>query len=203
MKLVIFAHSHPPVAKKHEFFDSGLLYQFCINFRRRRRLSELLKKGEQDNGESAAVSAHEDSHPDSPFVLRRTKLQEDGFESGERSPPLSHFTWMMWILIIALWFLIFFTPNLYTVRPSKDLKQVAGCRGSLNSLQHHSAGFSPLGQLPSSAGRCNPKSGKYMSDIHLTCVSKCPQIDNVKILNLQCSEDITHAKSYWHLVPLS
>ncbi|TNN67324.1 DEP domain-containing mTOR-interacting protein [Liparis tanakae] len=31
------------VAKKHDFSDSGLLYQFCINFRRRRRLSELLK----------------------------------------------------------------------------------------------------------------------------------------------------------------
>ncbi|KAJ3602629.1 hypothetical protein NHX12_030378 [Muraenolepis orangiensis] len=36
------------VLKKHNFFDSGLLYQFSINFRRRRRLSELLHDDEPD-----------------------------------------------------------------------------------------------------------------------------------------------------------
>uniref|UniRef100_A0A3Q2XEE7 Activity-dependent neuroprotector homeobox a n=1 Tax=Hippocampus comes TaxID=109280 RepID=A0A3Q2XEE7_HIPCM len=36
------------VAQKHDFFDSGLHYQFCINFRRRRRLSELLGERERD-----------------------------------------------------------------------------------------------------------------------------------------------------------
>lgn len=74
----------PPVAKKHDFFDSGLLYQFCINFRRRRRLSELLNEGERDNGESVSVSTQEDSHPDSPFVLRKNPPQQgnSAFHSG-------------------------------------------------------------------------------------------------------------------------
>lgn len=73
-----------PVAKKHDFFDSGLLYQFCINFRRRRRLSELLNEGERDNGEGVSVSTHEDSHPDSPFVLRKSQPQQgnSAFNSG-------------------------------------------------------------------------------------------------------------------------
>ncbi|KAM3620681.1 uncharacterized protein V6R79_000570 [Siganus canaliculatus] len=62
------------VTKKHNFFDSGLLYQFCINFRRRRRLSELLNESEQNN-EGVAVSTQEDSHPDSPFVLRKSAFQ--------------------------------------------------------------------------------------------------------------------------------
>uniref|UniRef100_M4A569 Si:dkeyp-97e7.9 n=1 Tax=Xiphophorus maculatus TaxID=8083 RepID=M4A569_XIPMA len=44
-------HTHTPSFLKHkrDFFDSGLLYQFCINFRRRRRLSELLNEREQEN----------------------------------------------------------------------------------------------------------------------------------------------------------
>uniref|UniRef100_A0A8D0A3I3 Si:dkeyp-97e7.9 n=1 Tax=Sander lucioperca TaxID=283035 RepID=A0A8D0A3I3_SANLU len=61
------------VAKKHDFFDSGLLYQFCINFRRRRRLSELLNDSEQDANEGVAVSTPEDNLPDNPFVLRQKK----------------------------------------------------------------------------------------------------------------------------------
>ncbi|XP_035487408.1 DEP domain-containing mTOR-interacting protein [Scophthalmus maximus] len=117
------------VANKHDFFDSGLLYQFCINFRRRRRLSELLNESEQDNHEGAAVSIQEDNHSDSPFVVRKNPPQEgnSAFQS---------------------------------VGSSTDLKQVtSGRRGSLNSLQLHSAGFPPLVQLSSaSAGRCNPKS---------------------------------------------
>ncbi|XP_044204649.1 DEP domain-containing mTOR-interacting protein [Thunnus albacares] len=117
------------VVKKHDFFDSGLLYQFCINFRRRRRLSELLHESEQDNDEGLAVSTQEDNHSDSPFVLRRNPPQEanNGFPS---------------------------------VKSNKDLKQVtSGRRGSLNSLQLHSAGFPPLVQLSSaSVLRCNPES---------------------------------------------
>uniref|UniRef100_A0A3B3E348 Si:dkeyp-97e7.9 n=1 Tax=Oryzias melastigma TaxID=30732 RepID=A0A3B3E348_ORYME len=62
------------VTKKHDFFDSGLLYQFCINFRRRRRLSELLNEGKQDNEEGASTS-QEDSL-DSPFILRRSPPSE-------------------------------------------------------------------------------------------------------------------------------
>ncbi|XP_044076290.1 DEP domain-containing mTOR-interacting protein isoform X3 [Siniperca chuatsi] len=117
------------VAKKHGFFDSGLLYQFCINFRRRRRLSELLNESEQDNEEGVVVSTEEDNRPDSPFVLRKSSPQED-------------------------------TPAFQSVRSSKDLKQVtSGRRGSLNSLELHSAGCPPLVQLAStSVVRCNPKS---------------------------------------------
>nr|XP_046240637.1 DEP domain-containing mTOR-interacting protein [Scatophagus argus] len=117
------------VAKKHDFFDSGLLYQFCINFRRRRRLSELLNESEQDDSEDAPVSTQEDNHTDSPFVLRKSQLQEDN-------------------------------SAFHSVGSSTDLKQVtSGRRGSLNSLQLHSSGFSPLVQLPStSVVRCNPKS---------------------------------------------
>ncbi|XP_037535208.1 DEP domain-containing mTOR-interacting protein [Nematolebias whitei] len=62
------------VAKKHNFFDSGLLYQFCINFRRRRRLSELLNEKKQEN--DAAASPFEDSSLDSPFNLRKDSLLE-------------------------------------------------------------------------------------------------------------------------------
>uniref|UniRef100_A0A3P8VSG2 Si:dkeyp-97e7.9 n=1 Tax=Cynoglossus semilaevis TaxID=244447 RepID=A0A3P8VSG2_CYNSE len=50
------------VANKHDFFDSGLLYQFCINFRRRRRLSELLNESDQDNEDSLTTPTPEDNH---------------------------------------------------------------------------------------------------------------------------------------------
>ncbi|KAM4612706.1 DEP domain-containing mTOR-interacting protein [Polymixia lowei] len=117
------------VSKKHNFFDSGLLYQFCINFRRRRRLSELLNESERDNEEGVAVQTPEDNRPDSPFVVRKTLPQEanNGFQS---------------------------------VGSSKDLKQVtSGRRGSLNSLQLHSTGLSPLVNLSSTPlERCNPQS---------------------------------------------
>uniref|UniRef100_A0A3Q1ET09 Si:dkeyp-97e7.9 n=1 Tax=Acanthochromis polyacanthus TaxID=80966 RepID=A0A3Q1ET09_9TELE len=72
--------------KKHDFFDSGLLYQFCINFRRRRRLSELLNENEQDNDEGAVVSTHEENHHDSPFVVRKSPPQEQN--SAFQSAPL-------------------------------------------------------------------------------------------------------------------
>ena len=74
-----------PVLKKHNFFDSGLLYQFSINFRRRRRLSELLHDNEQDNEEGPSVSTLEDIQPDSSFVLDKIPHQEEytGFHSGK------------------------------------------------------------------------------------------------------------------------
>ncbi|XP_023350219.1 DEP domain-containing mTOR-interacting protein isoform X3 [Sarcophilus harrisii] len=49
------------VSTKHHFFDSNLLYQFRINFRRRRRLTELLTDSLRTVPES----------PDSPFCLRK------------------------------------------------------------------------------------------------------------------------------------
>ncbi|XP_054641130.1 DEP domain-containing mTOR-interacting protein [Dunckerocampus dactyliophorus] len=117
------------VAKKHDFFDSGLLYQFCINFRRRRRLSELLNESEQDNDEGTVVSTHEDSHPDSPFVLRKKQPQEadSAFQLVGAGKDLKEAT--------------------------------SGCRSSLISLQLHSAGLPPFVPLPSTPViRCNPKS---------------------------------------------
>ncbi|PKU29408.1 hypothetical protein llap_20288 [Limosa lapponica baueri] len=50
------------VSNRHHFFDSDVLYQFWINFRRRRRLTELLNENS-----SRALS----ESPDSPFCLRK------------------------------------------------------------------------------------------------------------------------------------
>lgn len=151
----------PPVAKKHDFFDSGLLYQFCINFRRRRRLSELLNEGEQNDGEGVAASSHEDNHPDSPFVLRKSQLQQgnSAFHSGIKIKPfhLNFLPQNIWEILHK-----HLAAKYITEEPDKDKKQVtSGCRSSLNSLQPHSAEFPPLLQLSStSAVRFNPKSGK-------------------------------------------
>ncbi|XP_023659872.1 DEP domain-containing mTOR-interacting protein isoform X1 [Paramormyrops kingsleyae] len=60
------------VEKKHHFFDSPLLYRFCINFRRQRRLAELLSEG----GAGEASPAENDPL-DSPFVLRKTPPEEE------------------------------------------------------------------------------------------------------------------------------
>nr|XP_014267960.2 DEP domain-containing mTOR-interacting protein [Maylandia zebra] len=64
------------VGQKHDFFDSGLLYQFCINFRRRWRLSELLTENEQVNDEAVMASTQEDNNSESPFLLRRNSSKE-------------------------------------------------------------------------------------------------------------------------------
>ncbi|KAM8916295.1 DEP domain-containing mTOR-interacting protein isoform 1-T1 [Spinachia spinachia] len=116
------------VAKKYEFFDSGLLYQFCINFRRRRRLSELLRENENDDNKEAAVSTLEDSPADSPFVRHKSSPQEDSsaFQSVRLSKDRTQVT--------------------------------SGHRGSLNSDQLHSSGFPLLAQLSLPSVRCNPKS---------------------------------------------
>ncbi|KAJ1122683.1 hypothetical protein NDU88_001168 [Pleurodeles waltl] len=50
------------VSNRHHFFDSNLLYLFRINFRRRRRLTELLN----DN-----LIRPQPGSPDSPFCLRK------------------------------------------------------------------------------------------------------------------------------------
>ncbi|KAM4705753.1 DEP domain-containing mTOR-interacting protein [Rhinophrynus dorsalis] len=49
------------VSNKHHFVDSGLLYQFRLNFRRRRRIMELLTERSQ-----TVLESH-----DSPFCLRK------------------------------------------------------------------------------------------------------------------------------------
>ncbi|XP_037771871.1 DEP domain-containing mTOR-interacting protein-like isoform X1 [Chelonia mydas] len=55
------------VSSKHHFFDSNLLYQFWINFRRRRRLTELLN----ENLPRALSES-----PDSPFCLRKLNPEQ-------------------------------------------------------------------------------------------------------------------------------
>ncbi|XP_029357433.1 DEP domain-containing mTOR-interacting protein isoform X2 [Echeneis naucrates] len=117
------------VSKKHDFFDSGLLYQFCINFRRRRCLSELLNEKEQDDDEGVAALTQEDHHTDSPFVEHRSLPQEgnSAFQSVASSKDLKQVT--------------------------------SGRRGSLNSLELDSAGYAPLAHVSQiSVVRCNPKS---------------------------------------------
>lgn len=96
------------VAKKHDFFDSGLLYKFYVNFRRRRRLSELLNEGDQDDDQGVVVSTQEDNHPDSPFVLRKGRPREGNgaFQSGKKkkknnNSALLCLNTLLGILIIA------------------------------------------------------------------------------------------------------
>lgn len=150
----------PLVAKKHDFFDGGLLHQFCINFCRRWRLSELLNGKEQDNNENAAASTPEDSNLDSPFIPSKDTLQEP-------IVPLS-------LVIIKLTPLSAFCceckltrndsfTNLSPVGSSNVQSLLSGGhRASLNGLQHHVGGFPPLAQLSSDVKmRSNPKSGKW------------------------------------------
>uniref|UniRef100_A0A8C2DQK4 Si:dkeyp-97e7.9 n=1 Tax=Cyprinus carpio TaxID=7962 RepID=A0A8C2DQK4_CYPCA len=59
------------VSLKHHFFDSGLLYQFCINFRRWRCLSELLHETENEEVKCITHQSQEDQ-ADSPFTLYKT-----------------------------------------------------------------------------------------------------------------------------------
>ncbi|XP_028303273.1 DEP domain-containing mTOR-interacting protein isoform X2 [Gouania willdenowi] len=81
------------VTKKHDFFDSGLLYQFCINFRRRRRLSELLNESEQDNDDSVVASAQNDHHLDSPFVVHKSlQGRNNAFQSEGSHKDLKQLT---------------------------------------------------------------------------------------------------------------
>ncbi|XP_026131450.1 DEP domain-containing mTOR-interacting protein isoform X2 [Carassius auratus] len=63
------------VSLKHHFFDSGLLYQFCINFRWRRRLSELLHETENEEVECITHQSQEDQ-AGSPFTMHKTSPPE-------------------------------------------------------------------------------------------------------------------------------
>ncbi|XP_041114354.1 DEP domain-containing mTOR-interacting protein-like [Polyodon spathula] len=69
------------VTLRHHFFDSSLLYHFRINFRRRRRLTELL-------GE---ILRPVQEGPDSPFCLRKLNPEtgSTSFLSGLLLPLLS------------------------------------------------------------------------------------------------------------------
>ncbi|MEE6506274.1 hypothetical protein FKM82_007614 [Ascaphus truei] len=67
------------VTGRHHFSDSDLLFQFRVNFRRRRRLTELLS-------ENLLPSLHESpDSPESPFCLRKlsAELTNASFLSGE------------------------------------------------------------------------------------------------------------------------
>ena len=69
-----------PVSNKHPFVDSNLLYQFRMNFRRRRRLMELL---------SEKSPSSQETH-DSPFCLRKQghdHRKSASFTSGACVPP--------------------------------------------------------------------------------------------------------------------
>ncbi|XP_043108269.1 DEP domain-containing mTOR-interacting protein isoform X2 [Puntigrus tetrazona] len=75
------------VSLKHHFFDSGLLYQFCINFRRRRRLSELLHETENEEVECITEQSQEDQ-PDSPFTVHKTSPLEGNSDFSSEIQPI-------------------------------------------------------------------------------------------------------------------
>ncbi|XP_075071413.1 DEP domain-containing mTOR-interacting protein-like isoform X2 [Mixophyes fleayi] len=76
------------VAGRHGFSDSDLLYQFCINFRRRRKLIEVLN-------DSTLSMDHTKESPDSPFCLRKlsAELPQGSFvcasEPKVQPPPIT------------------------------------------------------------------------------------------------------------------
>ncbi|XP_063819568.1 DEP domain-containing mTOR-interacting protein-like isoform X2 [Pseudophryne corroboree] len=76
------------VTGRHYFSDSDLLFQFCINFRRRRKLIEVLN-------DSSPSMDHTRESPDSPFCLRKlsSELPQGRFvcanELRFQHPPLS------------------------------------------------------------------------------------------------------------------
>lgn len=82
---LLYSISLHTVSQKHHFFDSGLLYQFCINFRRRRRLSELLHETEREEVECTAQQ-NQDDQADSPFTLHKLSPYEgnSNFLSGSK-----------------------------------------------------------------------------------------------------------------------
>lgn len=106
-------HLYPflfPVSNKHHFMDSNLLYQCRMNFRRRRRLMELLTE------KSRLVP---ESH-DSPFCLRKQNhdnRKHTSFLSGDSSATLLSVEWLHGVLNV-LWHPFCargFTVNLKTV----------------------------------------------------------------------------------------
>lgn len=87
-------HLYPflfPVSNKHHFMDSNLLYQCRMNFRRRRRLMELLTE------KSRLVP---ESH-DSPFCLRKQNhdnRKHTSFLSGDSLAALLSVEWLHGVL---------------------------------------------------------------------------------------------------------
>ncbi|XP_073681365.1 DEP domain-containing mTOR-interacting protein [Garra rufa] len=75
------------VSLKHHFFDSGLLYQFCINIRRRRRLSELLHETESEEVECITHQSQEDP-AESPFTLDKAPSLEGNSDFLSVQPPM-------------------------------------------------------------------------------------------------------------------
>uniref|UniRef100_A0A3Q3IWK1 DEP domain-containing protein n=1 Tax=Monopterus albus TaxID=43700 RepID=A0A3Q3IWK1_MONAL len=65
---------HGIIQHQHDFFDSGLLYQFCICFHCCHHLSELLS--EQDSDKEVMELSQKENSPYSPFVLCKSKAQE-------------------------------------------------------------------------------------------------------------------------------
>ncbi|XP_061074840.1 DEP domain-containing mTOR-interacting protein isoform X2 [Conger conger] len=121
------------VSLKHHFFDSALLYQFCINFRRRRRLAELLAESEGDaaGGEGGAERAGPrppENFTDSPFILRKNLPQGNS--------------------------------NFLSVQPNKEMRVMSSVRrGSWPAQQNTPDAYLPPVPLCStSLAKCNPKS---------------------------------------------
>ncbi|XP_028854594.1 DEP domain-containing mTOR-interacting protein isoform X2 [Denticeps clupeoides] len=71
------------VSLTHHFYDSGLLYQFCVNFRRRRCLSELLNESEHE--ENKEVFQTQENQDESAFTVH--EIASKSFLSGQPSKP--------------------------------------------------------------------------------------------------------------------
>lgn len=101
--LLIISSSLSAVTNKHHFADGPLLYQFRMNFRRRRRLIELL----HERGRGIP-----ESH-DSPFCLR--KQNSDGsntsFLSGRRTLGTHSWGSVSWEDISNTLTLFIFSPH--------------------------------------------------------------------------------------------
>ncbi|XP_036416052.1 DEP domain-containing mTOR-interacting protein [Colossoma macropomum] len=150
------------VSLKHHFFDSGLLYQFCVNFRRRRRLAELFEV-EQD-GE---VMIPMEDQADSPFILRRTPPpgRNANFLSGSVVSQLidlylvhictrtQFLTYLITEYLVPGW-----TSSANEATNDENFVK-GGRRSSLTHQLHNSNGFMALNSVYAAPGvRSNPKS---------------------------------------------
>ncbi|KAK3571961.1 hypothetical protein QTP86_020481 [Hemibagrus guttatus] len=154
------------VTNKHHFSDGDLLFQFRMNFRRRRRLMELLN-------ERARVIP--ESH-DSPFCLRKqnTESSNNSFLSegavGAKEGGLQHATafcsrgneisvWLEGASALPLFKLLDYDPCLH-LSPTKEIKVVSAVRRSSMSSSCGSSGYYSSSPTLSSSPPvlCNPKS---------------------------------------------
>lgn len=153
------------VSQKHHFFDSGLLYQFCINFRRRRRLSELLHETESEEQE-CTTQQNQDDQADSPFTLRITPPPEgnSNFSSSNKTTTPTKITLKI-TLILVLWYEFYI--KVWRLYCTSILRKVHFCgvidyRGfekfrdaeantsahfTQNDFQHTNCGDSPSGAI--------------------------------------------------------